>query len=65
MTLTDKQLETVNNISPTGLHLNEGTPCECGAESYSTKKKRAFSDSMIYKHTCGECGNRFSSWTEG
>lgn len=63
--LTEAECETVNGISPTGLHIDSGRPCDCGPEPYSTTKKRAFSDSMVYKHHCTECGNRFTTWTEG
>lgn len=63
--MNDQQLHTLNDISPKGLLLNEGTPCECGAEHYNTSKHRKYSDTMLYKHNCTECGNEFSTWTEG
>lgn len=65
MSLNQKQLDTVNNITPRGLMLNKDTPCECGAIHYSTSKHRKFSDTMLYKHKCRECGNKFETWTEG
>jgi hypothetical protein len=65
MSATDAQLETINNITPRGFHINEGEPCECGAEAYSTRKKVGYSDFVTYYHTCGECGNKFSTYIEG
>lgn len=65
MSLTDAQLETINGITPKGFHLNEGTPCECGPDEYTTTKERGYSDFMTYHHTCGECGNEFSTYIEG
>jgi len=65
MGFTDAERETIQNIGRTGLHLNEGRPCECGGSEYTTRTKSAYSDSMVYTHTCGACGNEFSTWTEG
>lgn len=65
MTLSDEQKATLDGISPMGLHFNKGLPCECGSEAYSTAKERGYSDSMMYTHTCRECGNVFETWTEG
>ena len=65
MSLTEDQLGTINGIDSKGLHLNEGAPCECGGEHYSTSKHRKYSDAMLYKHNCNECGNKFSTWTQG
>ena len=48
MSLTEAELETVNGITPKGLHLNTGIPCECGPEDYSTRKERQYSDTMVY-----------------
>lgn len=64
MSWTDAQRETVSGLS-TGLHWNSGEPCECGPEAYTTTKSREYSDSMLYTHTCGECGNEFETFTEG
>jgi hypothetical protein len=64
MSFTEAQRQTLNEL-PTGLHLNTGSPCECGAESYSTSSSRKYSDSMVYSHKCGNCGNTFTTWTEG
>jgi hypothetical protein len=65
MTLNDKQLETINGITPKGFHLNKGKPCECGGDNYRTKKRRGYSDYITYTHTCNECGNEFSTYIEG
>jgi hypothetical protein len=65
MSLSQAQLDTVNGISPKGFHIDSGTPCECGSEDYTTTKERGFSDSMIYKHRCGNCGNFFRTFIEG
>lgn len=65
MSLTEAQLDTVNSIRPRGLMLNSGEPCECGGDDYRTTSERKYSDSMVYHHTCKQCGNEFSTWTEG
>ena len=61
---TDAQRATIEGVS-TGLRMNTGAPCECGPEHYTTRSVRKYSDTMLYKHTCGNCGNYFESWTEG
>jgi len=63
--MNQAQLDTINNISPKGLHINAGEPCECGGEEYITTKERKYSDSMVYHHRCKNCKNKFSTWTEG
>jgi len=63
--MNEKQIETVNGISPKGFHINEGEPCECGSEYYLTTPERKYSDSMVYHHKCEKCGNKFSTWIEG
>lgn len=55
----------INQITPRGLMINEGRPCDCGAEAYKTRTEHKYSDTMVYYHTCTECGNEFSTWTEG
>jgi len=65
MGLTEAQLATVNGISPKGFHLNDGTPCSCGPEPYSTTTEHGYSDFVTYHHTCGDCGNEFSTYIEG
>lgn len=62
---TEAQRETVEGISPMGLMMHDGQPCECGPEPYSTKSVPLFSDGMLYRHRCSECGNGFETWTEG
>ena len=63
--LTEPQKETVNEITPRGLLLLEGSPCECGGEKYHTKTKHRYSDTAVYTHTCRNCDNVFKTWTEG
>ena len=66
MAFSEQEQKSLDQIDSSGLHLNEGRPCECGEDAeYSTRKKRAYSDSMVYHHTCGTCGNTFSTWTQG
>lgn len=66
MAFTDAQLETMNGASPRGLHFNTGDPCECGDEAnISTRSRHKYSDSMVYKHKCCECGAKWETWTEG
>lgn len=48
-----------------GFRLDRGEPCLCGVEAISTRTERAFSDSLVFHHTCTECGNYFSTWIEG
>lgn len=62
---SEEQLETINNITPRGFHLNSGMPCECGAGPYSTSKSVGYSDFVTYAHSCSECGNEFSTYIEG
>jgi len=63
--MNQKQIDTINNISPRGLMINTGSPCECGGDSYVTSQERKYSDTMLYKHRCTDCGNKFTTWTEG
>lgn len=63
--MNQKQLDTINNINPKGLMINDGKPCECGSKDYATSKEQKFSDTMVYHHKCEDCGNQFSTWTEG
>lgn len=66
MTFSDMQLETMNGVTPRGLHFNTGNPCECGESAdVGTRSQRKYSDSMVYKHKCRECGARWETWTEG
>ncbi len=66
MAFSEAERASLEQIERNGLRLNDGRPCECGVDAvYSTRRERAFSDSMVYHHTCGTCGNRFSTWTEG
>lgn len=65
MGLTDAQEETLDGISPKGFHPNEGVPCGCGAEHYTTRKEVGYSDFVTYYHKCTNCGNRFSTYIEG
>lgn len=59
----DRQKEILRELP--GFHLNKGEPCLCGVEAISTQTERAFSDSLVFHHYCGECDNRFSTWIEG
>lgn len=59
------QRETVEGISPKGFVLIDGQPCECGDDHYRTSKKRGYSDSMTYIHTCSNCDNVFKTFIEG
>ena len=61
---TKQQRKTVEGI-PTGLRWNSGVPCECGPGHINTKTSLEYSDTMLYKHRCRECGSQFSTWTEG
>ena len=61
---TDAQRKTVEGIG-TGLLWNDGVPCECGPDAIVTRKERKYSDTMVYRHRCTECGQEFSTWTEG
>lgn len=63
--MNEEQLNTINEISPRGFHINDGEPCECGGGQYNTRKERKYSDSMVYYHHCTSCGNEFSTWIEG
>lgn len=65
MMLSLKQKCTLKGISPMGLHINSGSPCNCGPDDYVTRKSREYSDTMVYHHRCKNCGNKFSTWTEG
>lgn len=66
MAFSEQEQMSLDQIDSCGLHLNEGRPCECGENAeYSTRRERAFSDSMVYHHRCLVCGNSFSTWTEG
>lgn len=65
MSLSQAQLDTVNGLDEKGFHLDEGTPCECGPEAYSTTSNVGYSDFVKYTHTCGECGNEFTTYIEG
>jgi len=65
MSFSDAQVETLNAPDSHGLHFNSGEPCECGTDAtVSTRAIRKYSDTMLYKHKCSKCGNRFTSWTE-
>ena len=64
MTWTDAQRETAEGLS-TGLHLNSGEPCGCGASHYTTTSDVGYSDFAVYTHRCGRCGNVFETYTEG
>jgi len=48
-----------------GFRLDSGEPCLCGVEALTTSKKRGYSDSLIFTHRCGECGNEFTTFIEG
>ena len=61
--LTEQHIELLRQLP--GFRLDSGTPCLCGVESITTRKRRAFSDSLIFNHRCRECGNRFTTWIEG
>ncbi len=63
--LTEAERETIDEIDKTGFHLDTGRPCECGGDDYRTRTKRAYSDSLIFKHKCRNCGNKFTTWIEG
>lgn len=66
MAFSEQERASLDQIDNSGLHLNEGRPCECGSDAeYRTATKRLYSDGMLYKHTCQTCGNRFETWTEG
>jgi len=66
MAFTEAQLETMNGTSSGGVSFNKGNPCECGTEAdTTTTRSRGYSDSMVYKHKCNECGARWETWTEG
>ena len=60
---TDKRQQILRELP--GFHLNKGEPCLCGVEAISTRTERAFSDSLVFHHTCTECGTDFSTWIEG
>lgn len=63
---TDRQQQVLNEIRPKGFFLDpSGEPCVCGAAHIQTTKRRGFSDSLIFKHRCTACGNRFSTYIEG
>jgi len=64
MAFSEKQKEQLNGIS-CGFRMNKGTPCECEPDNISTRKEYAFSDSIVYHHTCTACGNKYSTWIEG
>ena len=60
---TDKKSELLRELP--GLHWNAGEPCYCGVEYLSTMIIEGFSDSLVFSHTCTECGGKFSTWVEG
>lgn len=62
---SELQKQTANELSPCGLEVLEGEPCECGGEAYNTSKSHGYSDTIVYNHRCSECGNRWKTWTEG
>lgn len=62
-TISEDQLTIYRQIP--GFRRDEGYACVCGIEYISTRRERAFSDSMVYHHRCKNCENEFSTWTEG
>ena len=63
MTYTKKQKQQFRSLP--GFHLNAGTPCEHPPHEIRTRKKVGYSDFVTYYHSCGVCGNEFSTYIEG
>jgi len=61
--LDEQQINRLRQLS--GLRLDEGVPCLCSIEAITTSKRRGYSDSLIFTHRCGECGNEFTTFIEG
>ena len=59
----DQQNEILRQVA--GFRLDSGEPCLCGVEALTMTKKRGYSDSLIFTHQCGECGNEFTTFIEG
>lgn len=58
--------EILREIRPKGFFLEPGhRPCSCGAEQIQTTKRGGYSDSVIYKHRCRKCSNKFVTYIEG
>lgn len=61
--LDEQQIDRLRRLP--GFRLDSGVPCLCSIEAISTSKRRGYSDSLIFKHRCCECGNEFTTWIEG
>jgi hypothetical protein len=65
-TEAERRAEILREIRPKGFYLEPGhQPCLCGAEHIKTRRKRGYSDSLIFYHRCEACGNSFSTYIEG
>jgi nicotinic acid phosphoribosyltransferase len=60
---TEQQKEILRQLP--GFRLDSGEPCLCGTDAITTTKEYGYSDSLIFHHRCGECGNEFTTWIEG
>ena len=61
--LGEEHIERLRQLP--GLRLDEGVPCLCSIKKIATHKRRGYSDSLIFTHRCGECGNEFTTFIEG